>query len=136
MKFPKDDATTHWTAHVKNKMIQYSLSESRIRRVIKNGIRREEGVAPNTIALMQRNDTPKRKEEIWVMLQESNNATKRESKKLLVTERVEGLSQYFFDNLRRPNITIISAWRYPGVTRPGRPIPIPEDTLAEILDMI
>ena len=28
-------------------------------------------------------------------------------------------------------IKIISAWRYPGVTEPGKPIPVPDDVLME-----
>ena len=29
-------------------------------------------------------------------------------------------------------LLIISAWRYPGTTKKGNEIPIPDDTLAEI----
>lgn len=127
-KFPKDDASTHWTAHVKSKMVHYGLGEGRIRRVIKNGIRREEGVAPNTVAMMQRNDTPNRKEEIWVMVQESDkrHATRENGK--LRDKKLEALRA----SLHKPKMTIISAWRYPGVTKPGKAIPIPEDILAEL----
>lgn len=102
-KFPKDDKNFSWTSHVKSKMIQYRLSEQKIKTVLKNPSRKEEGIAPNTSAVMKRNDTPKRKEELWVMFQKKNS-----------------------------KITVISAWRYPGVSPKGKEIPFPEDVLAEL----
>src|SRR3989338_1300723 len=102
-KFPKDDKNFAWTQHVKNKMLRYRLSEQKIKTVLKNPSRKEEGGAPNTIAVMKRNDTPKRKQEIWVMFQK-----------------------------KKARVTIISTWRYPGVSPKGREIPIPEDILKEL----
>ncbi len=143
-KFPKDDSATHWTSHVKSKMIHYGLGEGRIRRVIKNGTRREEGVAPNTVAIMQRNDTPKRKEEIWVMVQEAprkngislaplgTSASLRSEKLSARDKKFEALRI----SLRRPKMIIISAWRYPGITKPGKAIPIPDDVMEELDRMI
>lgn len=130
LKFPKDDSSTHWTQHVKDKMVHYGLGEGRIRRVIKNGVRREEGVAPNTVAIMQHNDTPKRKEEIWVMIQEKEKVKMKKEK--AGNAKLEALRA----SLVRPKMTIISAWRYPGVTKPGKAIPIPEDILAELEDAL
>ena len=72
-KFPKDDKNFAWTQHVKNKMLRYRLSEQKIKTVLKNPARKEEGIAPKTTAVMKRNDTPKRKEELWVMFQETRN---------------------------------------------------------------
>jgi len=101
-KFPKDDKNFSWTNHVKNKMLQYRLSEQKIKTVLKNPARKEGGIAPNTSAVMKRNDTLKRKEEIWVMFQ------------------------------KKSKVTVISAWRYPGVSPKGKEIPIPEDILKEL----
>ena len=83
-----------WTRHAKDKMNHWRLSESRVRRVIKSYDRIEEGVAEDTIALMQRAGTTKNKYEIWVMVADK-------------------------DNQRR----VVSAWRYPGITIPGEPLP-------------
>jgi len=110
-KFPKDDKNFSWTSHVKRKMLQYRLSEQKIKTVLKNPSRKEEGIAPNTSAIMKRNDTPKRKEEMWVMYQKrTEKQGNRETKKL----------------------RIISTWRYPGVSPKGKEIPIPEDILEEL----
>ena len=102
-KFPKDDRQYKWTSHIKNKMLFYRISEQKIKTILKNPDRHEEGIAPNTNASMKRNDTPKRKEELWIMYQK-----------------------------RGPKSLMISAWRYPGKSKPGKEIPIPEDILEEI----
>lgn len=80
-----------WTFHAKAKMGFYRLSPARVRRVLNAPKRVEEGVAPKTTAMMQPAALKGEKwtQEIWVMFEDS----KRERK-------------------------VISAWRYPGVTKP------------------
>ena len=96
-----------WTRHARAKMRFYKLSEQRVLRVIHTPKRTEEGVAPKTIAMMQPasikisggrarltiSSSEKKKEvwsqEIWAMVQDGPTGRK-----------------------------IISAWRYPGVTKP------------------
>ncbi len=124
LRFPKNDRHFLWTDHSKSKMIQYFISESKIRGIIKKYDRIETGIVPNTVAVMKRNDKvmkksaspkageprPTRKngrEELWVMYQKIGN--KKIGEKL----------------------NIISVWRYPGVS-PKKEIPIPEDVLFEI----
>ena len=106
IKFPKDDRTYSWTSHIKNKLVFYRLSPNKIRTIVRSNDRKEEGIAPHTIAVMKRNDTSKRPEELWVMYQ----------------RRPKSKSKFI----------LISAWRYPGVSKPGKQIPIPEDILEEI----
>ncbi|KKQ23308.1 hypothetical protein A2999_02740 [Candidatus Wolfebacteria bacterium RIFCSPLOWO2_01_FULL_38_11] len=99
--------TLLWTTHAKGKMSFYKLSEQRIRRVLHSPYRIEEGIAPNTIAMMQpasiRTVANKQKwtQEIWVMIQETKTRRK-----------------------------IISAWRYPGMTKQGEPLP--EEIIREL----
>lgn len=98
--------TLFWTNHAKSKMSFYRLSEQRVRRVLNSPKRVEEGIAPKTIAMMQpasiRTIGGKQNwnQEIWVMTQEAKR--KGQSAK---------------------RVKIISAWRYPGVTKPGDPPP-------------
>ena len=87
------------------KMVFYGLSPDRVKRVIRNPIRVEEGVAENTTAVMQPGPNIKKPSEVWVMYQKK----KIESRK-----------------------TIISAWRYPGVSPIGKMIPIPHGILQEL----
>jgi len=61
----------------------------------------EQGIAPDTAAMMQRAGTLKHPYEIWVMVQDTDKHRK-----------------------------IISAWRYPGTTKPGEPLP--EEILREV----
>ena len=107
-RFPKNDSNFVWTDHSKSKMLQYRLSEQKIKTILKNPERIETGVAPKTAAVMKRNDTPKRKEEMWVMYQK----TKKEK-------------------LKAQRIKIISVWRYPGIS-PKQSIPIPDEILKEL----
>jgi len=82
----------------------YHLSKQRVQRVLHTPKRIEEGIAPNTIAIMQVAGSQKHPYEIWVMLQETKTRRK-----------------------------IISAWRYPGRTKPGQPLP--EEILREIREV-
>src|SRR3989338_2229377 len=91
-----------WTAHARFKMKYYSLSESRVKRVLNRPDRVEEGIVENTIAMMQANRTSKKPYEIWIML---NSLPIKSSK------------------LRANSLRVISAWNYPGRTKPGEPLP-------------
>ena len=105
------DKKYFWTNHVRNKMRQYRLTESRIKRIIRHPTRTEEGVLENAVACMQpaggRNYS-----EIWTMY-------------LLVKSNVKG---------QMSKVRIITAWRYPGKS-PARD-PIPADVLREIRNLI
>jgi hypothetical protein len=90
------------TRHAQAKMSFYKLSKQRVLRVLHSPRRTEEGVAPKTVAVMQPgsvkwaklSDQERRgqketwSQEIWVMFQDAPGERK-----------------------------IISAWRYPGVTK-------------------
>lgn len=104
-KIPKNTEELVWTNHSIDKMKQYQLSEQRIRRVLHTPKRKEEGIAPNTIAIMQSTGSLKHPTEIWVMVQDINQPRRLKNKKLRV----------------------ISTWRYPGIS-PIRTVPnIPEE---------
>jgi hypothetical protein len=102
-------------------MKQYSLSEQRIRSVIRNPRRREEGIVPKTTAVMQavslKNVNGKEvwKQEIWVMY--------------VVKNQESGIKNQEWGQ-KQQKLRIISAWRYPGVS-PKRH-PIPEEILREL----
>jgi hypothetical protein len=107
-KLIEDKEKIHWTRHVRGKMRYYRLSETRLKRVLRKPDRKELGVAPRTVAIMQITGTRKRPTEIWLMYQKPPPRQKRKA------------------------ITIISAWRYPARSKKGKPPPIPEDILWEI----
>jgi len=113
MKLLEESEKTYWTKHVQAKMRQYRLSESRIRRVLRKPDRKDLGIAPRTIAVMQITGTKKHPTEIWVMYQ---------------IEKIKNQKS------KIKKIKIISAWRYPARSPIGEPPPIPEDILWEIKD--
>lgn len=106
LKAPKDSEKIFWTKHSKEKMRQYQLSEKRVLRILRKPDRREEGIAPGTIAAMQITGTKKHPTEAWLMYQ--------------ILKKPKG-------------IKIISVWRYPGRSPVGEPPPIPEDIYQELI---
>lgn len=92
-------------------MLQYGISESRIKRIIRYPKRTEEGIALNTVAVMQPADT-KKHQEIWAMYQ---------------LEKPKG-------KLGKPRIKIITTWRYPGKS-PERD-PVPEEVIIEVKKLL
>jgi len=115
--FSIDKENYYWTDHVRQKMKQYRLSESRVKRVLRHPRRREVGVAENTIAGMQPAGSPKHPYEIWAMWSVAR-APVREHSGRQVKKLVIDLNK---------KITIISVWRYPGISSVGEAPPIPEE---------
>lgn len=87
----KKPVALQWTFHARAKMNHYRLTPGRVRRVLHSPKRVEEGVAPKTVAMMQpasMKTAATWSQEIWVMVQDAAGVRK-----------------------------VISAWRYPGVTK-------------------
>ena len=127
LTLPKNDSKYLWTNHVKDKMVYYRISESLIKIIVRFPKRKEEGIAPSTTAVMQSAGNRKSKHEIWVMYQEINA-------KLETKSAEETLKNVLLGNT--PKIRIISTWRYPGVSQAGKKIPIPDEILQELENVI
>jgi len=106
-----------WTKHSMEKMRFYNLSENRLKRVLRNPDRKEAGIAPETLAVMQRTGTKKHPTEIWMMYQ----IIKSKIKNPALTGRGSP------NRIGRQKLKVISAWRYPGISPVDKEIPIPED---------
>ncbi|MFZ2975576.1 MAG: hypothetical protein WA055_03050 [Candidatus Moraniibacteriota bacterium] len=106
-----------WTNHSKMKLLQYGLSPSSVKSVIRRPDRTETGIAPKTTAVMKRKDSKKTKKEVWVMIQKHKayNMKHETNKK---EKMLHGVSS---------KTKIISAWIYPGVSPKGKDIYVPED---------
>lgn len=98
-----------WTQHSKMKLRQYRFSEKRVLNIFRKSDRKEEGIAPGTVASMQITGTKKNPTEAWVMY--------------VILKKPKG-------------IKIISAWRYPGRTPKGERPNIPQDALEELYKLI
>ena len=116
-----------FTAHSQYKMKQYGLSEQRVKTVIRNPKRREEGIVAQTVAVMQPVSIKKVdgketwKQEIWVMFVVKNQKQGEER---------THTSRFVIRDSAQQGLRIISAWRYPGVS-PKRN-PIPDEILREL----
>ena len=127
-----------FTLHAQYKMRQYGLSEQRVRSVIRHPKRREEGIVPKTVAVMQPTSVktsagkPVWKQEIWVMFVVKNQEPGIKNQEWRQKQKEAGIhnSQFMIHNSANQKIRIISAWRYPGVS-PKRN-PIPEEILREL----
>jgi hypothetical protein len=97
-------------------MLLYGISAGRVKRVLSKPKRAELGIAPETNAAMQPGTNRRRPEEIWVMYQSAKLVTKNHKHKLT----------------RATPMLIISVWRYPGISKVGAPVPIPEDALSDL----
>ena len=114
-KAPKNSEKFLWTLHAIEKMKYYGLSESRVKNVLFHPERHELGIAPETFAAMKRRGTKKHPWEHWVMYQTVIKLKGREP-------------------LKNFQYKIISTWKYPGQSQPGRPIPIPEEIKEELMN--
>ena len=118
LNFPSSEKYI-WTKHSQAKMAYYRISTSRVRRIIKSPLRIEEGIAPNTVAFMQpvsyktRNGVKSWNNEYWVMVVTKNPKSKLKDK---------------------GSVKIISAWRYPGMTKPGASLP--KEILSEVSEAL
>ncbi len=126
-KIPKNTDKYYWTQHVVGKMNHYGLSEQKVLGAIRRPKRIETGIAPDTVAVMQpagtlKYDSENKKEiwkqEIWVLYQ-----IKNQNAKIKMTIKNEKLKELHEKINMQTKITIISAWRYPGVSPEKDPIP-------------
>jgi hypothetical protein len=140
IKLPKNDHKYHWTMHSQFKIKQYGLSANKIKRIIRFPDRKEEGIAPNTVAVMKRrNRNNPQKGEIWVMYQRKlkvqNSKLKVENTNPDVSTKGGRLSvishQPAVESLLG-KIKIISAWVYPGVSPKSEEIFVPDDAWEEL----
>ena len=148
-KTPKNTDKYQWTDHVQMKMHFYGLSEQKVLGVIRNPKRIETGIAEDTIAAMQpvgtiKKGAPKPKwgqpaftpkevsadgsdsekenwsQEIWVMYKIKSERKNLKGKSDLQNAQLQKLQNIINSNKK---ITIISAWRYPGMAPEHDPIP-------------
>lgn len=89
----------------------YGLSATKIKSVLFRHDRMEPGIAPDTIAVMKKSGSAKHPYEIWVMYQDKD---------------------VMQDGIKTPQRVVITAWRYPGVSKPREQIPFPEGLLSEL----
>lgn len=119
LTLPKDTPRLKWTRHIKNKMVFYHLSAATVLGVFRRPERTEEGVAPETNAAMR---TRKKYQPRRLLGRSPDLAPRASGEEIWIMYQIKSGKK----------ITMISTWRYPGITKPGAPIPIPQDILTEL----
>jgi hypothetical protein len=112
-----------WTEHSKIKMRQYGLSKQKLLGILYKPERKEQGIVPGTTAVMKTNKTFFKERKITL--------TKAWQK----PKKTPGEIWLMYKDVKKamvPMRKIISAWRYPGISKPGEAIPIPEDIRLEL----
>jgi hypothetical protein len=110
----------------------YGISEGRIKRIIRFPTRTEEGVAEETVAVMQPAGSS-RYSEIWVMYALTKSRDKKTEEKEL--GKLTQVPDWFKTAEKGgKKIRIITAWRYPGKS-PERN-PIPDEIISEIKSLL
>lgn len=121
----------HWTEHSKIKMRQYGLSKTKLINLLYKPERKEGGIVPGTTAVMKTNRVSRNLPAHKIFFQKSLVDNKR-GKFHYTAKRAPGEVWLMFKDVKDQR-KIISAWRYPGVTKPGDQIPIPEDIRKELM---
>ena len=93
--------------------------------------RKEEGIAPGTVAVMQTAGTKAKPHEIWVMYQVANSKWQMANGK-----KAKSNFEIAQSRLRPLKKKVITAWRYPGVSKPRAPLPIPDEILQELDELV
>ena len=106
-------------------MRQYGLSKQKLLGILYKPERKEHGIVPGTTAVMKTNKVFFKEKQITV------------AKAWQKPKKAPGEIWLMYKDVKMalvPTRKVISAWRYPGVSRPGEAIPIPEDIRIELLN--
>ncbi len=111
-----------WTAHARQKMAFYRLTESRIKRIIRYPSRIEQGILETAVACMQP-ATPETKQSLPLVARSASSGFGRARGKdseiwvmyVVVPART---------GTKGCAIKIITAWRYPGKSPERDPVPV------------
>ena len=118
-----------WTSHSKIKMKQYGLSVSKLLNILRRPERKEKAIVPDLVAVMRTN---KKIVKTPSLLKTSTTGPGNKWKPI----KAPGEIWLMYKDLKvgmLPTRKIISAWRYPGISKPGESIPIPDDIKRELL---
>lgn len=108
-------------------MRQYGLSKQKLLGILYKPERKEQGIVPGTMAVMKTNKKFGNKTVPLFGDKKTGNPPKAEAFR---RARAPGEVWLMYKDTKLdmvPTRKIISAWRYPGISKPGESIPIPED---------
>jgi hypothetical protein len=112
--------TLQWTQHSEIKMKQYGLSKQKLLGILRKPERKEKGIVLGTLAVMKTNKVFFKEKQITIKTA-WQRPRKAPGEIWIMYKDVKDLRK------------IISAWRYPGISKPGEEIPVPEDIRQELI---
>jgi len=135
MKLEFKQKKIFWTEHSKIKMRQYGLSQQKILGILRRPERTEKAIVPELVAVMRTNPV-KKMQGTLSKAKEDSLKEKYANLKKIWQRKAPGEIWVMYKDVKKQsegNIRkIISAWRYPGISKPGEEIPIPEDIRHEL----
>jgi len=111
-------------------MKQYGLSKQKLLAILYKPERKEQGIVPGTTAVMKTNKKFGNK----IILPKENQKSFFTKNKAW-GKKASGEIWLMYKDTKEFR-KIISAWRYPGISKPGEEIPIPNDIRQELLNQI
>lgn len=114
-----------WTNHAQAKMQYYHLTQNKIKAILRNPFRMEEGIAENTLAVMMPNKLVSSSSQAVIKKPSAFNNWGRTYKH----HKEEIWTMY---QKRHGQIFIISAWRYPGESPVNKPLELPPDVYDDL----
>jgi hypothetical protein len=103
-----------WTEHSKIKMRQYGLSKQKLLSILYRPERKEQGIVDGTMAVMKTNKIFFKEKKI--------NLPDAWKKTSVIWRKAPGEIWLMYRDTKDFR-KIISAWRYPGISKPGEEIP-------------
>ena len=98
-----------WTQHSMAKMRQYGLSKTKLLQIVYKPERKEVGIVPGTIAVMKTNKSYSRIKTVPMFPGSS----------IMRTQKKTAGEVWLMYKDTKEERKVISAWRYPGVSKPG-----------------
>ncbi|MCX6724051.1 MAG: hypothetical protein NT155_02625 [Candidatus Staskawiczbacteria bacterium] len=115
-------------------MKQYGLSKQKLLGILYKPERKEQGIVPGTSAVMKTNKKFGNKTGSLFGNRKMGNPPKAIAFR---RARAPGEIWLMFKDVKVAEVAtrkIISAWRYPGISKPGEAIPVPDDIRQELLN--
>ncbi len=132
-----------WTEHSKIKMRQYGLSKQKLLGILYKPERKEQGIVPGTTAVMRTNKKFGNPAKTLKGILTGQSQSRPKARLVWKLKSAPGEIWLMYKDVKKKEVgnmnnirKIISAWRYPGISKPGESIPIPEDIKRELLELI
>lgn len=125
-----------WTQHSIVKMKQYGISKSKVLNLLHKPERTEQGFVPGTMGMMKTNKLFNNitfKKNLRLDLKVKTKWQPAFAKASACQRKAPGeIWLMYKDTVDQRKI--ISVWRYPGVSKPGEEMPLPDDLKIEIMN--